>query len=378
MDREQVARTGEQVELVEQVLDDLAGPPVQVTLRLVLNRSTRRQHSPFRVVEQVCGDGVHDGQDVGPLPRRGAEGLGDGLPQTETRGPLRVGKLRPRLEDPAPQPRLQGRISDPFSRWQRRQRRLDRALDVTGVVPVLGHSKGGGIDGEDARVGLQHLGPPPMPGPACAGTQRPVDALPKQGVPEGDGVGTTIGYQDAGARGLVQDRVVLLGRGLDDLLEEADPQVPVAHGSRVDQPPRVRGKPGEPARRYGRGGAQLRAPRRCGELFHHEGDAVAQVLDPRREGRGRSRPEQVAQLPANLVTVESGHGDHLATGCAHQPRQVRRQHRLCGYGPLRVVGAHRGNDQQRPGQGADREVHQVPGRRIGPVQVLHHPHEEPL
>ena len=121
------------------------------------------------------------------------------------------------------------------------------------------------------------------------------------------------------------------------------------------------------SRSLGGSASVVRLPRRGKHLFGEEGVAAGALPDPIDELRVGSRAELVGEEQRELVAVKPPEIDAIDALATLELGEVC-QHLVVG---VELVGAD-GRDQQDPlvAQVADEEGEQVPGRGIGPVEVL--------
>ena len=324
----------------------------------------------------------HSIDEVAPRGSRGVltgqERVGQRLPQRRAGDGLRVVEGAEALHDPRPEHRLLVGSADARRRWERRHGGGKGSACVAGLVPVLRDRERRRVRGQETGVGLQHLRPPPVPRPPRARPQLAVRGLAEQGVAERHRVRRVVGDEDAGPDRLRERAVELVGCRVDDLLEESEAEVSLAHGRRLDESPRLRGEPGQATRSNPRCRHDLGPPASRGQLLHHERHAVTQLLDPRGHARWEARPHQGEELGANLVGGQPPEPHDGRPGNPRQPGDVRREGGLVGRGALRVLRAHGRHQQESSPQRPHREVDHVAGGRVGPVQVLDQPDDEAI
>ena len=327
-------------------------------------------------------------------------GLGEGLPKPpeKVHGPVDVAAVRRvgrgqqaelaaghagrllRLGHPLPQgerlivvPVRLGRRAQALRLLTRPDRRGERPGDVMAGQAVLGQLGGRSGHGQPVLVGQQRAHRAVQPG-ALARQQVAVDGLAQQGMPEHVALGA-VGHEELVGDGFPHGGLVLgrhqARRGLDQLVVG----LAAGHRSRAEHPLGGVGElldPAEQQRRQPGGQALLRAVAadRGGEQFLGvvgvalgPGHDAVQLggADPAVRGRrqvlGQGRGAQRGEVDRD----DAGQPEQLGH---HGPERVP---------PVQVVGPV-GADQrdpfavQHPGQERD----QVPGRGVGPVQVLEH------
>ena len=283
---------------------------------------------------------------------------------------LRVGQPVPQLERPLVL--LQGLHVSRRPGPGRRQGPAERLRCVVRGGPVVGDLERRRARGQ-LGPRLQQCGESRMQTGVLAGQHVLVDHLAQQRVAEA--VTLLVDGEDRGVDGLAQIGVELGRRPVADQLQQGVVDPVAGDGGHLNGLLRAVGESLDPdvqrvAQRVGHVDATAR--RRAGELGHEVGQALAAPVDEIGGDAARSAAEQLGQQVGHLTAAEPG---DLQSHHAGQPTDLG-QERAQRVAAVQLVGAVGGDHQHRGvGEGAGQEAQQVPGRLVGPVQVLDHHHQ---
>ena len=149
------------------------------------------------------------------------------------------------------------------------------------------------------------------------------------------------------------------------------------HGGDLQRLLRAIGQPLDPdVQRVAQGVGHVHAAarRRGGQLGHEVGQTLAAPVHQVDGDSARCPAQQAGQQVGHLGSAETA---DLQPGHPGQSSHLG-QERPQRMASVQLVGAVGGDHQHRGiGQGAGQEAQQVPGRLVGPVQVLDHHHQRP-